>query len=103
MAKPETFESCLSTEGARVVLPAEERLYAHNLAHWFSQASHAFRFCKLCDWPLEDWRPNDAASTALVEERCMVCVTMESIMFRSDYWRRLDEKEKSARRNMGME
>lgn len=101
MTKQATFESCLSKEAATVILPPEERLFAHNLAHWFAQAAKAVRFCRICDWPLEDWlAPGAAPST---EDRCTVCVALEVSLVRSDYWRRLDDKEKQARRNMGLD
>ena len=101
MVKLESFASLLSKEAARIVLPADERLKSYNLAHWFAQASKATRFCKHCDWPLEDWLAPGAATPT--DDRCTVCVTMESAMYRSDYWRNIDTREASARRNKGLD
>lgn len=101
LEKPETFVSCLSKEAAEIVLPPEERLFAYNLARWFRLAAKATRFCRICDWPLEDWLAPGA--TPSTDERCVVCSAMEASLARSDYWRRLDDKMKSERRNMGLD
>ncbi len=100
MQKPETFESLLSKEGASVVLTPAQRLFDYNLAQWCAQAVKATRFCTLCDWPLDPWWGVEGSKPL---ETCTVCVAMESILYRNQYWLNMEKNEKARRKEMGLD
>jgi hypothetical protein len=60
-----------------------ERLKTHNWAQWCDLAALSTRFCRLCGLPMdpiEDTHPDD---------RCSVCIAMESALYHSTYWQNL--------------
>ena len=76
-----------------------ETLKSRNWRQWCGQAALSMRFCRLCDLPMdpiEDTHPDD---------RCSVCIAMESVLFHSTYWQNLPQVDYSHedRNRMGLE
>ena len=76
-----------------------ERLKTYNWAQWCERAALSTRFCRLCGLPMdpiEDTHPDD---------RCSVCIAMESVLLHSTYWQNLPQVDYSHedRSRMGLE
>jgi hypothetical protein len=60
-----------------------ETLKTRNWRQWCGAAALSTRFCRLCGMPMdpiEDTHPDD---------RCSVCIEMESALFHGTYWQNL--------------
>lgn len=78
-----------------------DSIKARNLAHWQGLADRAANHCRLCNAPL-DPGPEVPGPYNHPPDMCATCIDINGVLYRRDYWLRLEREDAARRKAMGL-